>query len=54
MPVLPYPELYKDAPFVVLSDWVSSVLFFFVFFFWFEVGFARLEVLGGGEEEEEH
>ena len=24
MPVLPYPELYKDAPFVVLSDWVST------------------------------
>ena len=23
MSVLPYPELYKDAPFVVLSDWVS-------------------------------
>jgi hypothetical protein len=27
MPVLPYPKLHDQAPFVVLSDWVNILTF---------------------------
>jgi 2-hydroxy-3-keto-5-methylthiopentenyl-1-phosphate phosphatase len=25
MPVLPYPELYRSSPFIVLSDWDGTI-----------------------------